>query len=242
MSQQRFEQKRRQDRRRKLLRYVLPATMVVAGAGLLWLVVFSSVLAVSSVKVEGLDTLKAGQVREAAEVPDKRPLARLDTVAIEGRVGSMERVENVEVHRSWPSTVRIVVTERRPVAWVRLDGRMRAIDRYGVDFKTYRREPKTIVEVRFPGMDARRLQQSLSSAGSVLAALRADDPALLKAVQHVEVESRDSVVLALSRGRTVTWGSAGRTAEKLTVLRSLLEAVDASGYDVSAPEQPTTKS
>jgi cell division protein FtsQ len=242
VSQQRFEDKRRHDRRRALLRYVLPVLGVAAVAALVWLVWFSSVLSVDTVDVEGLDTLEPDQVREVAEVAIGRPLARLDTVGIEGRVGAMERVESVAVDRSWPGTARIVVTERRPVAWVRLDGRMRAIDRYGVDFKTYEREPRSIVEVRFPFLEARRLQQSLASAGSVLAALREDDPDLVEEVRHVEVESQDSVVLVLSRGRTVTWGGAARTAEKLTVLRSLLEAVDADGYDVSAPEQPTTQS
>ncbi|MGJ9412015.1 cell division protein FtsQ/DivIB [Aeromicrobium sp. CF4.19] len=242
MSQQRFEAKRRHDRRRRLFRYVLPVLGLAAVGGLVWLVAFSSVLAADAVEVEGADTLETAEVREAAQVPLGEPLVRLDTVAIESRVAAMERVERVSVSRSWPGTVRIDIVERRPVAWVQLDGRLRAIDRFGVDFKTYRREPRTIVEVRFPSLEARQRQQALASAASVLHSLRTDDPGLTDVIRYVEVQSRDSVVLALTRGRTVTWGGADQTQEKLTVLRSLLDAVDASGYDVSAPEQPTTRS
>ncbi len=240
MSQERFEAKRKQDRRRRLLRYVLPVLGVGALGALVWVIWFSRLLAVDAVAVQGLDTLKADQVREVAEVPPGRPLARLDTVAIESRVGALERVESVEVSRSLPGTVRIAVVERTPVAWVRLDGRLRAIDRYGVDFKSYERPPRSIPEVQFPALEARQLQQSLASAGGVVAFLQENDPAFMEAVDHVEVESQDSVVLALRGDRTVTWGNGKRSQDKLRILRSLLDTVKAGGYDVSAPEQPTT--
>jgi len=44
----------------------------------------------------------------------------------------------------------------------------------------------------------------------------------------------------LGKNRTVTWGSAAQGQQKLTVLRSLLK-IKARGYDVTAPEQPTTR-
>ena len=56
----------------------------------------------------------------------------------------------------------------------------------------------------------------------------------------MRVASKDSVQLVLGKNRTVTWGSAAKGEQKLTVLRSLLK-IKARGYDVSAPEQPTTR-
>lgn len=241
MSQARFEQKRKEDRRRRLRRYVAPALGLLVVGGLVWLVLFSDVLAVKRVSVQGLDTLRGDAVREVAEVPRGRPLVRVDTVAVETRVSAMERVERVEVRRSWPSTITIELVERQPVAWVRSDGRIRAVDRFGVDYRTLRSEPDSLVEMRIPVLDARPRQQALAGAASIIDTLRQDAPELMEQVQHVEAESQDSVVLDLTEGRTVTWGSAGRTDAKLRVLGSLLEAVDASDYDVSAPEQPTTR-
>ncbi len=44
----------------------------------------------------------------------------------------------------------------------------------------------------------------------------------------------------MRRVLSVTWGSAGNAARKLTVLNSLLR-ISAKEYDVSAPDQPTTR-
>ena len=241
MTQGVFERVRRRDRRRRVLVVLVPVLVLVGIGAVVWVVWFSSLLAAEGVTVDGLDTLEAAQVEEVAQVPLGRPLARLDTVGIEGRVGAMERVESVRVERSWPSTVRVVVRERVPVGWIASDGRMRVVDRFGIDFRTVERRPRSLVEIRVPAMEARQRQQSLASAAAVVHFLSENDAELLADVRHVDVASRDSVVLALDGDRDVTWGSAARSEEKLTILTSLLEAVPAAGYDVSAPEQPTTR-
>ena len=66
------------------------------------------------------------------------------------------------------------------------------------------------------------------------------DPKLRRLVQSVEASTKDSITLDLTKGRTVTWGSAGNASRKLTVLNSLLQ-ISAKQYDVSAPDQPTTR-
>jgi cell division protein FtsQ len=152
----------------------------------------------------------------------------------------MERIDQVEVSRQWPRTIRIEVVERKPVGWVLSAGAIRALDRYGVDFRSLRTEPKHLTEVRVETATARKRQQALEGAAAVLELLRTDDPGLLKKVQYVRVSSKDSIQLVLGKNRTVMWGSAARGEQKLTVLRSLLR-IKARGYDVSAPEQPTTR-
>ncbi len=56
----------------------------------------------------------------------------------------------------------------------------------------------------------------------------------------ISASTKDSIILDLTKGRTVTWGSAGNAERKLTVLNSLLQ-ISAKEYDVSAPDQPTTR-
>ena len=119
-------------------------------------------------------------------------------------------------------------------------GSIRALDRNGVDFRSYRVAPKDLVEVRVETVVSRKRQQGLESATAVLGLLRTDEPDLLKKVQYVRVSSKDSVQLVLGKNRTVTWGSAAKGEQKLRVLRPLLK-IKARGYDVSAPEQPTTR-
>lgn len=240
MSQVRFEERRRADSRRRLRRWLLAVLGVVVLVALVWLVWFSDVLGVRTVEVEGLTSLEPSEVREVADVPLGTPLARLDTVAIQGRVAKIERVERVEVERAWPRAVRIVVTERTAVAWTTVDGTLRALDRFGVDFRDLSKEPKGYVEVTTDATDPRQRQLAIASAASVVAFLRREDPELVEQVQAVDAPTRDAVTLDLTKGRTVTWGSAVDSPQKLEVLRALLE-IDASGYDVSAPEQPTTR-
>ncbi len=240
MSEQRFAERRRRAGRRRLLRWLGAVVGAAAVAGLVWLVWFSDVLGVRTVEVEGLTTMKPAQVREAADLVVGTPLARIDTDAAAARVARLERVEHVDVERSWPRTVTVVVRERTAVAWTRVDGDVRLLDRFGVDFRTVSTAPKGLVEVATTATDPRRRQLAVVAAASVVSRLRSDAPALMKQVQAVDAPTRDAVTLDLTKGRTVTWGSAAKPEQKLTVLESLLK-IEATGYDVSAPEQPTTR-
>lgn len=232
-------------RRRNVLlrrwRRTLTIVAAVVGVGFLaWLVWFSSFLAVRTVAVDGETTLKASQILAAADVRTGQPLARVDTVAIEVRVASMSRIEGVAVSRSWPHTIRIKIVERKAIAYATIDGEIRAIDRFGIDFRTYSSPPKGLMETHVNVNDARQRQQTLAAVAAVVNLLETKDHGLRKQVQSISAGSRDSIVLNLTKGRTVTWGSGASLTRKLTVLKSLL-GIKARMYDVSAPDQPTTQ-
>ena len=74
-------------------------------------------------------------------------------------------------------------------------------------------------------------------AGEPLATL--DTGAVAADVRQVRAASPDDVRLQLTKGRTVVWGSAERSARKAAVLAVLLTR-RASVYDVTAPDAPTT--
>lgn len=240
MSEDRFAARRRRGLRRRVLRWTAVVLGIALVGAMVWAVWFSDVLGVRRVEVEGVTTLKPAQVRKAADLTAGTPLARVDTSAAASRVARLERVERVDVERRWPRTVRVVVTERTAVAWIRVDGAVRALDRFGVDFRTLSKAPKDLVEVSTTATEPRQRQLAVVAAASVVSRLRNDAPALMKQVQAVDAPSRDGVTLDLSKGRTVTWGSAAKPEQKLTVLEALLD-LKASEYDVSAPEQPTTR-
>ena len=240
MSEERFAERRRSVRWRRVRHVLLGLLGVGVVAGVVWVFWFSSALAVNRIVVDGTRTLEPMDIRSQAAVRLGEPLVRVDTVAIESRVAAMERIDQVDVSRHWPRTIRIEVVERKPIGWVMSGVAIRALDRYGVDFRTLRAKPKDLVEVRVETLVARKRLQALESSAAVLDRLRTDDPGLLKKVRYVRVASKDSVQLVLAKNRTVTWGSAAKGEQKLTVLRSLLK-IKAQGYDVSAPEQPTTR-
>ncbi len=225
---------RRQWARRWLaLRGLLLALAVVAVAAAAgWLVFFSSVLAVEGVEVHGTDVLQPREVRQAAAVPLGVPLARVGLDSVEARVQALAPVEGVTVSRSWPDQVRIDVVERDAVAVVERDGGLRGVDEDGVLFRGYDSQPAGLPVVR---VSAGTRSEALAEAALVIAALPDD---LAARVDHLRVETVDSITLRLRNGKTVFWGSAADSATKAEVLAVLLRQ-KASVYDVSVPGQPT---
>jgi cell division protein FtsQ len=209
---------------------LLVVLAVLAGGG--WLVFFSSALAVEEVDVRGVDVLGPGTVRQAAAVPLGEPLATVPLDSIEARVEALAAVASVDVSRAWPDQVRISVTERQAVAVVERDGRMRGVDEDGVQFRTFARPPRRLPVIR---ISAATRSEALAEAALVIDALPDD---LAARVDHLTVQTIDSISLRLRNGRTVFWGSAAESASKAEVLSVLLEQ-KASVYDVSVPGRPT---
>ncbi len=240
VSEERFAARRRGGLLERWRRPLIILGSVVLVGTVVWAIWISSLLAVSKVVVDGESTLSEAQIRTAAAVPIGRPLARLDTVGIESRVASMERVESVKVSRSLPGTVRIEVLERAAIAYATLGGQIRGIDRYGIAFRTFDSPPKGLLKVEVIVANARKRQQTLAAVASVVETIDEKDAELRRQVQSVGATTKDSIVLNLTKGRSVTWGSASHAERKLTVLNSLL-TIKAREYDVSAPDQPTTR-
>ncbi|HZB20238.1 MAG TPA: FtsQ-type POTRA domain-containing protein, partial [Blastococcus sp.] len=110
------------------------AAALVAVAVLAWLLLAGPVLAVRAVHVDGLVTLPADQVQEAAGIGSGTPLLRVDLGTAEARVARLPQVASVEVTRDWPDSVVITVVERAPVAVVGEAGRRSLVDADGVLF------------------------------------------------------------------------------------------------------------
>ncbi len=227
---------RRQWARRWLAwRRVLAVLLVGAVVGgSVWLVLFSPVLAVSKVTIDGHEVLDPGEVRRTAAVPGGDPLATVDLGAVTARVETLAPVKSVDVSRDWPDGVRILLRERDAVAVVESGGRVRGVDAEGVVFRDFPPAPDDLPVVR---MDPETEADALAEAASVISVL----PAGLGArVDFVEVETIDTISLQLRDGRTIFWGSAEGSTSKAKVLEVLLQQ-DATGYDVSVPGQPTLR-
>lgn len=213
---------------------MLVLLMLGLSAGAVWLVYSSSVLAVEGVEVHGTHVLQPREVRQAAAVPLGLPLARVGLDSVEARVQALAPVKAVTVSRSWPDRVRIDVVERQAVAVVERDGRLRGVDEDGVLFRAYESQPPGLPVVR---ISARTRSEALAEAARVIAALPQD---LAARVDHLRVETIDSITLRLRNGKTVLWGSAADSTTKAEVLAVLLRQ-KASVYDVSVPGRPTVE-
>lgn len=214
-------------RRRRRLRALLVGLGVIAAGAIAWILFFSSILAVSSVRVVGAEGAQADQVLAAAGVPIGTPMVRLDTSAAQAGVVGLPWVAGVEVRRGWPNEVVLAVTVRQPIA--ALAGTTSAVDAGGAVFDAVGPLPKELPTVWADGV-------GLQTAMGVLSTLPAD---IAAKVVSISATTRDNVVLSLKAGAVVRWGSVEQPQFKAEVLRALLRH-NRDIYDVTAPELPTT--
>jgi cell division protein FtsQ len=221
----------RSDRRRRRVRRALTALAVLLPMlGLAWLVLLSPVLAVDDVEVVGTARLAPEQVVVAAAVEPGTPLARVDVGDVAARVrAELAVAADVRVRRVWPTTLRLQVTERSPVAFAATEGGALLVDGEGVGFATDPAPPPGVpsLELAAPGPD----DPATRAALTVLAEL---PPWLREQVVALRAGTASDVRLQLADGRGVVWGEPGEAATKATALGTLL-GMEGTEFDVSAP-------
>ncbi len=214
--------------------WLIAAAAVVVFAFGGWVVLFSSWLGVQTVRVEGTTTTPSGQVTRAAEVLPGTPLARVDLGAVQARVEAIPTIASVHVARSWPHTIVVDVTERKPVAALFRDGSWRLMDESGV---VYLRTPAPDPALPIVELDGSPSPETLPQVAAVLSSLPTD---LLSSTRRVRAASMDSITLLLKDGRQVQWGSGAESSQKAAVLQVLLRT-KAKVIDVSVPSHPATR-
>jgi cell division protein FtsQ len=230
-SVRRFMRRARQRRIRAALPWALGAAILAVAGAIGWTVYGTGVLGVRRVEVSGATLLTPAQVRDAAAVADRTPLARVDTGAVAARVEALAPVDRAVVSRGWPGTLVIEVVERTAVAVVPVsETAFAVVDDEGVVFRTEPKRPAglPLLEVAAPGPDDVNTRAGLE----VLASL---SPELTVKLISVTVEAPARIRLNLDGGRTVIWGDSSASPTKSSVATALLGRKEKT-IDVSAPE------
>lgn len=230
----------RQQRRRRL-RLVAFLAVIALIAGAVWTVFYSSVFSVRDIRVVGLSDEGAvagsAQVENAAGIAAGTPIALVEADRAAARIGELPWVNTVEVRRAWPDSIVLAVTERVPVAVVEsVDPFDRDGDpvRQGVDSGGVVFDPPGGLWLTDPVI--RGEAGAIPEAVAVVASLPED---IERRVREVQAVSPDDIRLLLGNDAIVRWGNAQEAEFKAEVLTSLLPR-RARGYDVSAPQLPTT--
>ncbi|MDE9366481.1 FtsQ-type POTRA domain-containing protein [Luteipulveratus sp. YIM 133132] len=222
-------------RRRLLLATVVLLTVGAAG----WAVWFSSYVSVHRIRVDGGTPALATQVQRAGAGALGRPLVRVDTGAVRRSVAALGEVEQVEVSRSFPSTLVVHVTPRTPVLLARTpDGALHLIDSHGTPYGTVARpDGSRLPIVPVPDVRNPASKPGLNALVAVMDALGAD---LRPQVSGVAADRSGWVTFTLS-GLQVRWGDADDGALKARALRTMLPTAateKARVLDISSPERP----
>lgn len=225
-------------RPRWLLAAGVSGAAVVGALG--WIAFASPLLELQEVEVSGLQRVESAQVVDISGARPGTPLARVDVSAVRERVGGLRAVESVEVRRAWPSTLRIAVRERVPVAAVPAGDGYALLDREGVRVATVPDPEADLPTVRIAGSGAEAPAASRTAGRSAnraaLRVLGALPERVAGNVDRIAVGDEGGVTLRLQGGATVTWGQPKHSAQKARTLTTLLRRHDAKSYDVSSLE------
>jgi cell division protein FtsQ len=229
-------------KRRKRNIIITLCVLAALVAGLLAAAVYSPVLAVRTVTVDGTRMLAPQQVQDALAPLQGKPLPQVDDGEVDRLLEPLVQVKSFSTEAHPPSELVVHIRERVPVALVKQGEQFLLVDVEGVQLGT----TKDTESVSLPIIDggAGEIGKELFQAiTAVLGALPAD---VLARLSNASAKSADAVELKLVDGQTIVWGNASEKELKAKVLEALLKApADQKNpvrvYDVSVPRHPVTR-
>ncbi len=227
----------RRSRHRRAAWLTLGGIVVTLGV-LLAVAVFSPLLALRTIVVEGTSRVPEETVRAVVEPQLGTPLALLDSEAITEGLAEHPLIRSYVTETVPPDTLVVHIVERQPIAVVERDGRFESVDPAGIVVQTDAERPAgmPLVEVSEVDVDSRPFR-------SVVEVLLALPDALLAQVDRIRANTRDDVTFTLhGSGQRVVWGSADESDKKALVLQHLVAQQGGAGageFDVSAPGTAT---
>ncbi|MDR7084059.1 cell division protein FtsQ [Arthrobacter ginsengisoli] len=229
-------------RRRRRISQGIIGSLAVLVAAIIAAAVYSPVLALQTVTVQGTKLLTADQVRAALAPLQGKPLPQISDGDVTALLQPLVQVKHVTTQARPPSTLQVTVTERVPVALVRQGNAHQLVDADGVLLSDAADPASTLLPV-IDGGGGTLPQDLFHAITEVLGALPAD---VLARLSNASAKSVDAVELKLVDGQTIVWGNAGEKELKAKVLAALLKApADPKNpvriYDVSVPRHPVTR-
>lgn len=217
--------------------WITAAAVVVALVGAVTISVFSPLLSLETVKVEGTSRVDKAAVQASLDQQLGKPLALVDFGAVKRDLSDFPLIESYVTETMPPHTLVVRITERQPIASVKVGKTFELVDPAGVVIATSTKQAAgyPVVDLKGGSLDGRVYR----STAEVLLSLPAQLRSTVKAVQ---ASTADDVTLTLSTGEQVVWGSADASDRKAQLLAGLIRDHKARNpkqavvYDVSAPD------
>lgn len=196
--------------------------------------VYSPLLALREVRVEGTDRIDSAEVVAAVDGQLGTPLALINVEQITKELSALPLIRSYVTEIVPPDTLIIHVVERQPVGSLVAGGNYRIVDPAGV---TLQESPE-----RIPGVPLITIAGSDTSSpgfAAVVEVLLALPAGLIGQVDSITANTQDDVTFVLTGvGQSVAWGSASDSERKAALLGALIAVTDpavAGEFDVSAP-------
>lgn len=229
-------------------RFAIAVAFIVTGSAIgfgsyeLW---GSSLLELRRVEVAGNQRVAKEELVRASELRRGQHLLSLSTNRVVSAVETIPWVEHARAERIIPSTVRITVIERTPVALVSSGARRFLIDEEGVILDEGSNEFVIINDLPIaavvPGARVRA-----PSFRESLGVWRDFDDSLREQVEFISAASIDRITVRLSGGVSILYGAHEQVEEKNFAIMAVLEQAKRDGdqivsVDVRVPRRPAVR-
>jgi cell division protein FtsQ len=220
--------------RRRRTGWFVTALLVAGVGGLVALAVFSPLLALRTITVDGTSRLDPATLEKAVDCQRGTPLALLDYGELTRDLAPFSLIRSYVTEIVPPGTLVIHVVERTPIGAVQGADSFDLVDAAGVTIESSKVRPAGYPLIQLG--DGRLSGPGFASMAQVLLAL---PPAVLAKVDTITAQTHDDVTLTLAGSdQRVVWGSSEDSDAKAQVLADLIALHGGSGageYDVSAP-------
>jgi cell division protein FtsQ len=208
--------------------------MLITLVGLVLTAVYSPILALRTITVDGTSRVSTDQLISAVDEQLGTPLALIDYGKITSQLGAFPLIRSYVTETIPPSTLIIHVVERAPVGAIKIGDTFQLVDPAGVVVQESSERVEGVPVIDLAG--AATSSPAFDSVVEVLVSLPVD---LLAQVDSISAKTHDDVSLVLTGvGQRVIWGSASDSAAKAALLAALIAVTDPSRaglFDVSAP-------
>lgn len=228
-------------RRRTLLTWL--GLVALLAAGVIFLFFFSSAFVVKDLQVNGGREEVQESAVALAQIPQGRPLARVAEGAVGERVLTDRRIAEVTVERQWPSTVRLVLTEREPVLALTAGGATWLADAGGNVYEQVEQASNKLPIFETKG-EPTELDQRTVAGAAQLWRMRPDPDVLKGDLSRPRIDDDGAITLRVGEVRLI-WGQPEENEKKWQVVQAIIgqETVDPQGetritIDVRSPNTP----
>jgi cell division protein FtsQ len=203
-------------------------------------VTYTPLFGARHIDVEGTRSLTYAKVLRIAGVREGTNVFHLETAAVQRRLRSSPWIADASVERDLPSTIRIRIIEREPVARASIGGRMQAVAGDGTALPgADASDTSDLPEVRAA---VRELDAHARTSGA--RALAAMTPSVRARVGGVVVGIDGSLTLRVDTDIVVVFGPSGEDGAKAAALRAILvwagrNDMALATIDLTVPGAPT---
>lgn len=200
--------------------------------------VFSPLLAIKKIEIVGAERVSEKEISKDLAFLKGLPLPQVSNDVIVEKLAKYTLIDSVSAVSLPPSTLRVQIVERVPIAIVSINGISYLYDAVGVQLGRASGEKLPIIYNSGDPKTDGNFRQAISILLQI-------PISLLPRVYAIKATSKDNATLFMrSFSQQVLWGDSSEPGLKARVLNSLLENYKGKYgivFDVSAPNSPTVR-